>query len=83
MMKSETFAEFQLSKDRMGKHATGHGLVVTADGQSNICHRRCIRIHTDGRPSEHDSILRCELNGVKVYVKPPGNIIVTTEDLKL
>jgi hypothetical protein len=30
-----------------------------------------------------DSILVAELDGVRAYIKPPGNIIVTKRDLKL
>lgn len=85
MTKSD-FANFAISEDRDGKHAVGHGLVITADKGARVMHRRCVRMPLGQAPedfSQRDSILFVELDGVYVYVKPPGNIIVTKRDLKL
>lgn len=86
MTKSDDYADFAISEDESGKHAVGHGMVVTVDGDGRIFHRRCIKMPM-GQVSEEfqkrDSILVAEVDGVRVFIKPPGNIIVTKKDLML
>lgn len=81
-MKSDTYADFVISSDEIGKHAAGHGMAVTVEGDGKLFHRRCIKMPVNGSGQIRDSILVGELDGVRVYVKP-GHIIVTRRDLKL
>lgn len=81
-MKSSDYADFEISEDGGSKHATGHGLALTVEG-GEIFHRRCIKMSANGSEQKQDSMLVCDLDGVRVYIKPPGHIIVTKRNLKL
>ena len=81
-MKSSTFADFEISEDSTGKHAVGHGMALTVE-DGKIFHRRVIKkgIHDGGE--FRDSILVAELGDVRLYIKPPGNLILTRRNLRL
>jgi hypothetical protein len=83
MQKSESFADFEIISDADGKHAVGHGLAVTCDPQGRMFHRRAIKMQIGNGQQTHDSMLVAEIDGVRVFIKPPGHIVITRKDLKL
>lgn len=83
MTKSD-FVDFDIKKDEDGWHAVGHGLAVSVvdGGEKAICHQRAIKKHLGTGETTRHSILRCELDGVKVYITG-DSIVVTREKLHL